>query len=106
MTGGTPTESFQPLRATVTVTNPQGLHMRPASVFAKRANEFSSAVTVIRDEREVNGKSQLDLLMLAAEAGAQLVLEVSGTDAEQALTILAELLACPGESEGEPSDKT
>jgi phosphotransferase system HPr (HPr) family protein len=99
--GATPPAAGPTLRQVVTVTNPQGLHMRPASAFAKRAREFASAVTVIRDEREVNGKSQLDLLMLAAEPGAELVIEVCGDDAQSALPVLADLLACPGEPDTE-----
>jgi len=91
-----PEPATLPLRRSVVVTNPQGLHMRPASAFAKRAREFAADVKVIRAEHGVNGKSQLDLLMLAAEPGAELVLEVDGADAERALTELAELLADPG----------
>ena len=80
------------LRRTVTVTDPQGLHMRPAARFAKLARDFKSAVTVRRDDRSVNGKSQIDMLLLAAEPGAQLVLEVSGEDAATALDELGNIL--------------
>jgi len=80
------------LRRLVTVANPQGLHMRPAAAFAKAAREYRSTVTVCRDDRSVNGKSQLDLLLLAAEPGARLVLEVSGDDAPSALDALGVLL--------------
>jgi phosphocarrier protein HPr len=80
------------LRRVVTVANPQGLHMRPAAAFAKAARQYQSAVTVSRDERSVNGKSQIDLLLLAAEPGAQLVLEVSGEDAPMALDALGAIL--------------
>lgn len=80
------------LRRVVTVANPQGLHMRPAAAFAKAARQYQSAVTVSRDDRSVNGKSQIDLLLLAAEPGAQLVLEVSGEDASLALDALGAIL--------------
>lgn len=76
------------LKQTVTVADPQGLHMRPAAAFAKLARQFQSAVTVCRDDRRVNGKSQLDLMLLAAEPGAQLLVEVNGNDAEEALAAL------------------
>lgn len=66
--------------------------MRPAAAFAKLAREFQSSVTIRRDERCVNGKSQLDLMLLAAEPGAQLVLEVSGDDAAAALAALGNAL--------------
>jgi phosphotransferase system HPr (HPr) family protein len=82
----------EPLLRTVTINDPQGLHMRPAAAFAKRAREFQSTVTVRRDDRAVNGKSQLDLMLLAAEPGATLVLEVAGADAEAAMTALADLI--------------
>src|SRR5438552_9663954 len=80
------------LRRVVTVANPQGLHMRPAAAFAKAARQFTSTVTLTRGDRTVNGKSQIDLLLLAAEPGAQLVLEVSGDDAPQALGALGVIL--------------
>jgi phosphocarrier protein HPr len=84
--------SGEPLRRVVTVANPQGLHMRPAAAFAKAARQYSSTVTVSRDDRSVNGKSQIDLLLLAAEPGAQLTLEVSGDDATAALDALGAIL--------------
>jgi phosphotransferase system HPr (HPr) family protein len=89
----------QTLRRVVTVLNPQGLHMRPAANFAKLARQYQSTVIVRRDDREVNGKSQLDLLLLAAEPGTQLVLEVSGADAADAVGILAAALEAPSVSE-------
>jgi phosphotransferase system HPr (HPr) family protein len=75
--------------------------MRPASVFAQRAREFASEIKVIRGERPVNGKSQLDLLLLAAEPGAELIIEVAGDDAAQALEVLAAILSDPGEHDTE-----
>jgi phosphotransferase system HPr (HPr) family protein len=81
-----------PLQRLVTVADPQGLHMRPAAAFAKVARQFKSDVAVCRDDRRVNGKSQLDLMLLAAEPGSQLLLEVSGDDAAAALAALGEIL--------------
>jgi len=81
-----------PLQRLITVADPQGLHMRPAAAFAKVARQFRSDVTVRRDDRSVNGKSQLDLMLLAAEPGSQLMLEVSGDDAQAALAALGEIL--------------
>jgi phosphocarrier protein HPr len=89
------------LQHKVIITNPMGLHFRPAAVFARRAAEFQSLVTVTRpDGRRVNGKSMLDLLTLAAELGTELVVEVSGSDAPDALRALVEVLASPGIDEG------
>lgn len=82
----------QPQYRTVTIRDPQGLHMRPAAAFAKAARQFQSTVTVRLNDRSVNGKSQLDLMLLAAEPGAELVLEVAGDDASGALPFLADLI--------------
>ncbi|MBO0698697.1 MAG: HPr family phosphocarrier protein, partial [Zavarzinella sp.] len=69
-----------PLRATVVIRNPQGLHMRPAMMFARIATKFRSSVIVRRQDRAVNGKSLLNLMTLAALPGTELVLEVTGED--------------------------
>ncbi len=90
------------IRRTVTVLNPQGLHMRPASAFVQQAAKVSGTVTVAKGEQRVNGKSLWDLLLLAAEQGTQLVLEVSGDDAAASVDALARLLAAP--SVEEPPD--
>jgi len=96
---GTPVENGpspadkSPLRATVVVRNPQGLHMRPAMMFARLATKFRSTVTVRRQDRAVNGKSLLNLMTLAALPGTELVLEVSGEDAAAALPVLTQALA-------------
>ena len=92
------------LRRVVTVANPQGLHMRPAAAFAKAARQYQSTVTVSRDDRSVNGKSQIDLLLLAAEPGAQLVLEVNGEDATAALDALGAILESVFEENDEASN--
>jgi phosphotransferase system HPr (HPr) family protein len=81
------------LRCKVTVANPHGLHMRPLAAFARRAAEFPCTITVVRDDRRVNGKSALELMLLAAEQGTELVLEIQGDGAPEALEALAPLLA-------------
>jgi phosphotransferase system HPr (HPr) family protein len=93
----------QPLHQTVTIRDPQGLHMRPAAAFAKAARQFQSTVTLRLNDRSVNGKSQLDLMLLAAEPGAELVLEVAGDDAEGALALLADLIEAVA-ADGEEDD--
>lgn len=87
-----------PLRRTVRVANPNGLHMRPATLFAQAARGYRSAVTVSHGEKKADGKSSLDLLLLIAEPGVELVLEVEGDDAAEAIGPLAEVLGSPGES--------
>jgi phosphotransferase system HPr (HPr) family protein len=83
------------LRRTVTITNPQGFHMRPATAFAQRAGQFQSTVTVWRGDQKINGKSPLELMFLGAEQGTELVLEVLGDDAAAAIEVLAEVMAAP-----------
>lgn len=85
------------MRKTVAVANPNGLHMRPATLFAQAARGFRSVVTVWNGDRRADGKSSLDLILLVALPGAELVLEVDGDDAADAIGPLADLLGSPGE---------
>jgi phosphocarrier protein len=87
----------------VSVTNRYGLHARPAAEFVKLASRFRSEVWVEKDGLEVNGKSIMGVLMLAAESGSSLRLRVVGDDAEAALEALAHLIE-RGLSESEPDD--
>jgi phosphocarrier protein HPr len=84
--------SGETIRHTVRVTNPEGMHMRPATAFAELARLFQSSVTVHKGTTRVNGKSPLDMMLLAAEEGSELILEVNGPDAQTALQGLVELL--------------
>ena len=85
--------SGEPIRHTLTITNPQGLHMRPLAAFVEAATKFQSAVSVIKEGgAPANGKSLMSLLGLAAEYGTVLVLEVSGPDAVETLQALLEAI--------------
>jgi len=75
----------------VTVVNPQGLHARPAHMLVNVANQYQSAIEIIRDGESVDGKSILSILTLAAEQGVQLTLRALGDDAEEAVDALAGL---------------
>ena len=77
----------------VRIVNKNGLHARPAPEIVKLASKFESEITMVRDELEVNGKSIMGVMMLAAEFGAILVVRAQGPDAEQAVTAIAELVA-------------
>lgn len=90
------------LRRSVIISNPQGLHMRPAAAFAELAGRFDSCVTVIRGEQSVDGKNWVELLLLAAEAGTVLVLEVSGRDADRALESLSAQLSAASIDDARP----
>ena len=77
----------------VQIVNRNGLHARPAAEIVKAAAKFKSDITLVRDDLEVNGKSIMGVMMLAAECGATLVLKASGPDDEQALDAIASLIA-------------
>jgi phosphocarrier protein len=74
------------------VKNKQGLHARPAALFVQVANKFDSRITLKRDQEEVNGKSIMGILMLGAEQGTEVLLEVDGDDASDALAELERIL--------------
>ena len=77
----------------VTILNKNGLHARPAAEIVKAASRFQSDITIVRDELEVNGKSIMGVMMLAAECGATLVLRASGPDEDQAVGAIADIIA-------------
>jgi phosphocarrier protein len=75
----------------VTVINKLGIHARPAAMFVKTANKFESNITVEKDGEQVNGKSIMGLMMLAAGQGSKLVITAEGHDAEAAVRELESL---------------
>lgn len=75
------------------IVNPQGIHLRPADLFAKLANQFRSEIQVIKGSDQFDAKSVLSLLTLAAVQGTQLTLRAQGEDAQAAVQALAELVA-------------
>jgi phosphocarrier protein len=77
----------------VTIVNKLGIHARPAAEIVKTAAKFGSDITIIRDDMEVNGKSIMGVMMLAAECGAMIDIKAEGTDAEAALDALAAVIA-------------
>ena len=79
-------------RRSVTVNNPQGLHLRPGELFVRLAAQFDSQIEVICGNRRVDGKRLIDLCTLGATQGMELEIEASGPDAEAALEALAELI--------------
>lgn len=90
---------------TVTVSNRQGLHARPASEFVKVASRFESEIHVEKDELEVNGKSIMGVMMLAAEPGTTLAIRADGDDSREAVEALVELVEDGfGEYDGEEAD--
>jgi phosphocarrier protein HPr len=77
----------------VQILNKNGLHARPAAEMVKAAAKFKSDITISREDIEVNGKSIMGVMMLAAECGSTILLRASGPDAQEAVSALATLVA-------------
>jgi len=77
----------------VKIINKLGIHARPAAEIVKTAGKFKSDITIVRDELEVNAKSIMGVMMLAAENGATIALRAIGDDAEAALDALSAVIA-------------
>jgi phosphocarrier protein len=76
-----------------TIQNKLGIHARPAAQFVKMANRFQSDITVEKDGEEVDGKSIMGLMMLAAGHGSVILVSAEGEDEEAALDAIADLIA-------------
>jgi phosphocarrier protein len=85
--------------AVAEIKNELGLHARAAAQFVQTANKFKAQVTVVKDGEEVNGKSILSLMMLAAPIGSEIEIR---TDGEDAVELLQELLTLIDNKFGEP----
>jgi phosphocarrier protein HPr len=97
--------SMPSVRKTVTVVNRQGLHARPADLFARMASQFDATIQVSKGHDCVDGKSILSILTLAAGEGCQLEIIASGRDADAALAALSELVE-QGFEVDEPTNET
>ena len=75
----------------VVVANSQGLHARPADMLTREARKWQSRIELVADAQRADGKSILEVLTLAAEAGTRLVVEATGPDAQQALEAIGSL---------------
>jgi phosphocarrier protein HPr len=80
------------LERTVQIVNKNGLHARPAAEIVKISARFQSEITLVKDGMEVNGKSIMGVMMLAAECGSSLLMRAEGADADAALDALATLI--------------
>jgi phosphocarrier protein HPr len=92
-------------RRQAVVLNPKGVHMRPSTRFVKLAGSFASAVRVHCNGKTANGKSILDMAILAAECGSTLEIEAEGTDAEDAAVALADLVSAWFHMENDGDDE-
>ncbi len=80
------------LKKEFTIRNKLGLHARAAAQLVQTANRFKADVTVTKDDMEVNGKSIMGILMLAAAKGTSITLVTQGEDAQQAMDSLGMLI--------------
>ncbi len=78
---------------TVTITSPQGFHVRPTKEFVKQASQFPCKINVKANGKTVNGKSSISMLTLGIANGDEVILEVDGDQEEQAAETLSSFLA-------------
>src|SRR5262249_5670478 len=81
-----------PISRVVTVRNKLGMHIRPWTEFAKLAFKFESKIEVVKEGQRADGRSPFELLPLAAVEGTKLTLVAEGSDAQQAVEALADLV--------------
>ena len=79
---------------TVTVVNELGMHARAAAKFVHLATRFQSHVRVAREAREMDGKSIMGILLLAAARGSTITISADGSDEQDAVAALAALVEC------------
>lgn len=71
--------------AKVIVTNPMGLHMRPAQLFVREMTAFDSDVLILYKDGSVNGKSIMNLIAACIKQGSEIVIQCTGSDEKEAL---------------------
>jgi phosphocarrier protein HPr len=103
--------STSPVTRTVVIVNPQGLHARPAEQFVRTAMKFQSRVVVVCRNERLDGKSILELLTMGGTQGTELMIEADGSDAEQAVDVLAKFVErgfdeMPGADENSPETQS
>src|SRR5215207_3990518 len=80
------------IERSVQIVNKLGIHARPAAEIVKTAAKFKSDITIVREDLEVNGKSIMGVMMLAAEYGSELLLRADGADEQDAVSAIAKLI--------------
>ena len=79
------------ITTTIKIVNTLGLHARASAKFVSTASRYQSSINVTKDQKTINGKSIMGVMMLAANKGSELILEINGPDAaelEKAITDL------------------
>jgi len=80
------------IQQSATIINKLGLHARAAAKFVNVANKYQSEIKVSRGDRNVNGKSIMGIMMLAASKGTEILISINGEDEEDALSALQSLI--------------
>lgn len=78
---------------TVQIVNEQGLHARPIMLFVDLANRYESKISLAKGDQVVDGKSPMEIMLLEATRGTDLILTAKGADASEAVDALADLVA-------------
>ena len=82
----------QKIEKEITVINRLGLHARPAAIFVRIASRYRSEIWVEKEGEQINGKSIMGLMMLAAGQGSKLLIRCEGPDADKAMQDLEDLI--------------
>ena len=98
--------STYPVTRAVVIVNTEGLHARPADMLARMALKYRSQINVVCRNERVDAKSTLNLLVLGATQGTELMIEADGDDAEAAVSALAALVAGGFAEESQPAGGT
>lgn len=85
--------AVKPIKKLLLIRNHQGLHARPAALFVQVANRFKSSIRVRKGNRQVDGKSIMGLLTLAAGRGSVIEVRIEGPDADAALHALQQIIS-------------
>ncbi|OGB60656.1 MAG: phosphocarrier protein HPr [Caldithrix sp. RBG_13_44_9] len=81
------------IKKVLKITNKTGLHARPAALLVKTTGKFKSDIYISKDGYEVNGKSIMGVMTLAAESGSTLEVRIEGEDEQEAMAALEEMIS-------------
>lgn len=80
------------MELTLQIKNKAGLHARPAAIFAQKCSTFKSSVTIIKENKQANGKSLINLMGLSVKQGDTITLKIDGPDAAEAGAALKKIV--------------
>jgi phosphocarrier protein len=86
-------ERSEKIEKEITIVNRLGMHARPAAMFVRVASRYRCEVWVEKENEQINGKSIMGLMMLAAGQGSKLIIRCDGPDADRAMEEIAQLIA-------------